>query len=142
MYFLKGRVAAGTSLRARLTRRAALTLLTWILSATCAQAVVVRGRLTDALGKGLTGGQVRLVTGGKVVAMAYAGPDGSFEVRSSEAGRFTLLGSAGGYLPALGIDFNGGATDVLEQGCHCREEHSAAGCDGERDGDNLRRCRS
>jgi vitamin B12 transporter len=115
MFLYLRRDAAKPSLRARVSRRVALTLLTWILSATCAQAVVVRGRLTDALGKGVTGGQVRLVTAGKTVAMVYAGADGAFELRSSEAGRFTLLASAGGYLPGIGVDFYGGATDVLQQ---------------------------
>jgi iron complex outermembrane receptor protein/vitamin B12 transporter len=115
MFLILSRGAAKASVRARISRRVALTLLSWILTATCAQAVVIRGRLTDALGKGVAGGQVRLVAGGKVVAMAYAAADGSFELRSSEAGRFTLLGSAGGYLPAIGTDFYGGATDVLQQ---------------------------
>jgi vitamin B12 transporter len=115
MFLNQGRIAAGTTLRARLTRRVALTLLSWILTASCAQAVIVRGRVTDALGKAVAGGQVRLVQGGKVVAIAYAGTDGTFELRSSEAGRFTLLGSGGGYLPGIGEDFYGGATDVLEK---------------------------
>ncbi len=115
MFLNLRRGAAKASLRARVSRRVAFTLLSWILTATCAQAVVVRGRLTDALGKGVARGQVRLVQGGKVVAMAYADTDGSFEIRSSEAGRFSLLGSAGGYLPAVGADFYGGATDVLQQ---------------------------
>jgi vitamin B12 transporter len=107
--------AASPSLRARFVRRAALTLLSWILTATCAQAVVIRGHVTDALGKPVPGGKVSLVQGGKTVAFAYAGADGAFELRSSEAGRFTLLGAAGGFLPGVGLDFYGGATDVLEQ---------------------------
>ena len=115
MSLFLSRDAASPSLRARLTRRAALTLLTWILTATCARAVVVRGRVTDALGKAVPSGQVRLVQAGKVLAIAFAGPDGTYEVRSAEAGRFTLLGSAGGYLPAIGTDFYGGSTDVLEK---------------------------
>ena len=53
-----GRAAANPSLRVRIVRRAALTLLSWILTATCAQAVVIRGHLTDALGKVVPGGQV------------------------------------------------------------------------------------
>jgi vitamin B12 transporter len=114
MHLSLRRNAASTSLRARLIRRVALTLLGFILS-TCAQAVVVRGRVTDALGKPLPGGMVRLVEGGKVIAIAYADSDGSYEIRSADAGRFTLLGSASGFLPAIGMDFYGGATDVLEQ---------------------------
>jgi vitamin B12 transporter len=114
MHMSLRRNAASPSYRARLIRRVALTLLGFILS-TSAEAVVVRGRVTDALGKALPGSQVRLVEGGKVVAIAYANADGSYEIRSSDAGRFTLLGSARGFLPAVGIDFYGGATDVLEQ---------------------------
>jgi vitamin B12 transporter len=109
------RSAASPTLRARFVRRAALTLLSWILTASCAQAVVIRGHVTDALGKAVPGGKVSLVEGGKTVAFAYAGTDGAFELRSSEAGRFPLLGAAGGYLPGVGVDFYGGATDVLEQ---------------------------
>lgn len=114
MFLFLRRNAAGSSFRARLIRRIALTLLGFLLS-TSAQAVVIRGFLTDALGKPLPSGMVRLVEGGKVVAIAYAGPDGAYEIRSSDAGRFTLLGSARGYLPAIGTDFYGGSTDVLEQ---------------------------
>ncbi len=80
-----------------------------------ARAVVVRGRLTDALGKPVPGGMVRLVQGGKAVAVARADPRGAFEIRSSASGRFTLLGFARGYLPAVGVDFYAGETDVLEQ---------------------------
>jgi vitamin B12 transporter len=114
MHLFLRRTAASPSFRARFNRRVALTLLGFLLSS-FADAVVVRGRVTDALGKPLPGGMVRLVEGGKVVAIAYANPDGSYEIRSSDAGRFTLLGSASGFLPAVGMDFYGGATDVLQQ---------------------------
>ena len=109
-----GRVAASRSIRARIARCVALTFLGFLVS-TCAQAVVIRGRVTDALGKPLPGGMVRLVQDGKTVAFAYAETDGSFEIRSSDSGRFTLLGSAAGFLPAIGLDFYGGVTDVLQQ---------------------------
>ena len=109
-----GRTAASRSLRARIARCVALTFLGFLIS-TCAHAVVIRGRLTDALGKPVPRGMIRLVKDGKTVAFAYAETDGSFEIRSSESGRFTLLGSAGGFLPAIGLDFYGGTTDVLEQ---------------------------
>jgi iron complex outermembrane receptor protein/vitamin B12 transporter len=49
------------------------------------------------------------------VAFAYAQPDGSYEIRYAEGGRFTLLGTAGGFLPSVGLDFYGGPTDVIEQ---------------------------
>lgn len=78
-------------------------------------AVVIRGRVTDPLGKAIGGARVQLIENGQVVAIAYAGPDGSYELRSGDAGRFTLLGSAGGYLPGIGQDFYGGATDIVNQ---------------------------
>jgi iron complex outermembrane receptor protein/vitamin B12 transporter len=114
MYTSLGRHAVSRLMRARIFRRFAITFLGFLIS-TCAQAVVVRGRVTDALGKPVPRGMVRLVEGGKVVAIAYAESDGSYEIRSSDSGRFTLLGSAAGFLPAIGVDFYGGATDVLQQ---------------------------
>ena len=101
-------------LRVRFFRRVSF-LIVGLLITECAHAVVIRGRLTDALGKGVSGGMVRLVQGGKVVGIAYADTTGAYEIRSSDSGRFTLLGAAAGYLPAIGMDFYGGTTDVLEQ---------------------------
>ncbi len=86
-----------------------------VACSTLAHAVVIRGRVTDPLGKAVPGARVQLVEKGQVVAVAYAGPDGTYELRSGDAGRFTLLGSAGGYLPGIGQDFYGGATDVIAQ---------------------------
>jgi iron complex outermembrane receptor protein/vitamin B12 transporter len=80
-----------------------------------AHAVVVRGRVTDALGAPLSGARVQLIENGKSVAFAYAGTDGSYEIRYSNAGRFTLLGSGSPFLPYVSPDFYGGATDVLQQ---------------------------
>ncbi|HEY4008732.1 MAG TPA: TonB-dependent receptor [Acidobacteriaceae bacterium] len=99
------------------TRAAHLLLLTIGFAALAAQAraVIVRGRVTDALGKGLRGARVQLIEHGKVAAIAFAADDGSYEIRSADAGRFTLLGSAGGFLPGIGQEFYGGATDVLER---------------------------
>jgi vitamin B12 transporter len=110
------RIAGKMSSRSMSSQRAFFTLFATTLLTVTANAVVVRGRVTDALGKPVVNGQVRLVEAGKVVAIAYANPDdGSFELRSGDSGRFTLLGSGAGYLPAIGIDFYGGITDVLEQ---------------------------
>ena len=80
-----------------------------------AHAVVIRGRITDALGKPLPGGRVQLIYRGQVVGVAYGDPDGTYELRFAEAGRFTLLGSAGGYLPYVGQDFYGRALDVVSR---------------------------
>lgn len=118
MQIFLGRAVAGQSVRARFARcsvRGAVLALLGFIFSTCAQAVIVRGHVTDALGKPVQHGMVRLVEDGKVVAIAYADSKGAFEVRSSDAGRFTLLGAANGFLPAIGVGFYGGATDVLEQ---------------------------
>jgi iron complex outermembrane receptor protein/vitamin B12 transporter len=86
-----------------------------LLLAGRANAVVVRGYLTDAYGKPLAGGQVRLVEAGTVVAHGNVAADGAFEVRSVEVGRFTLLGLARGYLPGVSGDFYAGEFDVLDR---------------------------
>jgi vitamin B12 transporter len=109
------RIAGKISSRSIAFRSALITVIATTLLSVGAHAVVVRGRLTDALGKPVVNGQVRLIKGGQVAAIAYANPDGSYELRSGDGGRFTLLGSGAGYLPAIGIDFYGGVTDVLEQ---------------------------
>ncbi len=96
-------------------RRIRTTTAIFLWSSVAAHAVVIRGRVTDPLGKAVPGARVQLVEAGKVVSIAYAASDGSYEIRSGDAGRFTLLGSAGGYLPGIGQDFYGGATDVLTQ---------------------------
>ncbi len=80
-----------------------------------AHAVIVRGRVTDPLGRGVPGASVQLIESGKAVARGRSGTDGTYELRSSDAGRFTLLGSAGGFLPGIGEDFYGGTDDVLSK---------------------------
>jgi iron complex outermembrane receptor protein/vitamin B12 transporter len=109
------RIAAGINLRGRFARRSAFILFQLFLFAVCAHAVVVRGHVTDATGKPIGGARVQLVEGGSVVAVVYADPDGHYEIRFSEGGRFTLLGSETSYLPAIGEDFYGGATDVIDR---------------------------
>ena len=97
------------------TRRAGLLAAFAFASLIPAHAVVIQGRVTDPLGKAVQGARVQLVENGAVVAIAYADPQGNYELRSGEAGRFVLLGSAGGYLPGIGQDFYGGATDIINQ---------------------------
>src|ERR1700728_3361672 len=98
-----------------LLRRVVASLLFSGLLATAAHAVVVRGRVTTPLGKPVPGARVQMVQAGKAVAVAFASADGTFEIRIGEGGRFTLLTSAGGFLPAIGEDFYGGADDVITQ---------------------------
>src|SRR5665213_1292273 len=106
---------ASLPLRARSLRRFAFTFLFLLLSAAAARAVIVRGHVTTALGTAVPGARVQLVENGKAIAQGVAGADGSFEIRTGEAGRFTLLTSAGGFLPAIGNDFYGGAEDIVTQ---------------------------
>ncbi len=106
---------ASLSLRAHSLRRFAFTFFFLLLFATAAGAVVVRGRVTTALGTPVPGARVQLIENGNAIAQATAGADGSFEIRAADAGRFTLLASAGGFLPAIGEDFYGRAEDVITQ---------------------------
>jgi iron complex outermembrane receptor protein/vitamin B12 transporter len=110
-----GRLAAILSLRGRSALRSAFISFQLFLFAMCAHAVVVRGHVTDATGKPIPGARVQLVQGGSVVSVVYADADGHYEIRFSNAGRFTLLGSEASYLPAIGEDFYGGTTDVIDR---------------------------
>jgi vitamin B12 transporter len=107
MSVLRGRFSAPSVLRA-LIAFAAFAILT-----TFARAVVVRGIVTDAFGRPVSAARVQLVQGPNVIAFTLTAPDGSYEIRSTEPGRFTLLTSAPAYFPAIGEDFYGGRTDVL-----------------------------
>lgn len=89
----------------------ALALLS--IAATFAHAVVVRGTVTDPLGAVVPGARVQLIQGTSVAAMTTAGPDGSFELRSTSSGRFILLTSGAGFTPGISQDFYGGRTDIV-----------------------------
>jgi iron complex outermembrane receptor protein/vitamin B12 transporter len=92
-----------------------LIFATLLISTTPARAVVVRGVVTDALGRPIPGARVQLIQGPRPVAIAIAGADGSFEIRSTLAGRFVLLTSAPAFYPGVGQDFYGGFTDQVAQ---------------------------
>lgn len=97
-------------------RRAAASLFVLaflVLSSPNATAVIVRGTVTDPLGAVVPGARIQLIQGTAVAAFAYAGPDGTYEIRSTAAGRFTLLSSAPTFTPNIGQDFYGGRSDVL-----------------------------
>src|ERR1700753_4265598 len=106
-------LAHGDVLRTRL-KRTLLSTAAIALLAIPAHAVIIRGHVTDALGKAVPNARVQLIAQGQVAAIGYSDDSGAYDIRSADSGRFTLLGSAGGFLPSIGQDFYGGATDVLE----------------------------
>jgi iron complex outermembrane receptor protein/vitamin B12 transporter len=114
MFAVTGRPVAASLLRAFFATRAAFLLLTiFVILAAPARAVVVRGVVTDALGLPVAGARVQLVQGQKAIAIGLAGVDGSYEIRSTEAGRFVLLTSSPTFFPGVSDDFYGGATDEV-----------------------------
>jgi iron complex outermembrane receptor protein/vitamin B12 transporter len=80
-----------------------------------ARAVIVRGVVTDALGRPVPSARVQLVLGPKVVSIGIAGPDGTYEVDYGGAGRFTLLTSSAGFYPGIGSQFYGATADIVTQ---------------------------
>jgi vitamin B12 transporter len=121
MFAVSGRPEAVSSLRASVLRRfstlAALVFFSqlFLVCATSARAVVVRGVVTDALSRPVPGARVQLIQGGKAIAIGIAGLDGTYEIRSTESGRFTLLASSAAFFPGIGQDFYGGSTDEITQ---------------------------
>src|ERR1017187_1984302 len=118
MSAISGRLPAAFLLRGSALRRlstlAAFLLLTHFLAAP-ALAVVVRGVVTDPLGHPVRGARNQLIEGKNAVAIAIAGADGSYEIRSTEAGRFFLLTSSTQFFPGISAGFYGGSTDEITQ---------------------------
>ena len=78
-----------------------------------AHAVVVRGTVTDPLGAPIINARIQLIQGRQVAGFTFSGPDGTFEIRSANSGRFLLLTSATTFTPNIGQDFYGGHTAVV-----------------------------
>jgi vitamin B12 transporter len=78
-----------------------------------AHAVIVRGIVTDPLGYPVAHARVQLVQGKSVAAFTVTAPDGTYEIRSTAPGRFSLLTTAATFSPGIGQDFYGGRTDVV-----------------------------
>ncbi|MEK6398555.1 MAG: TonB-dependent receptor plug domain-containing protein, partial [Terriglobus sp.] len=88
------------------------------LTSTLAHAVVVRGVVRDPLGRPISVAHVRLVKGKDVVASTVTQPDGSFEIRSTEDGRFLLLADAPMFSEQISDSFYGGQLDVVQKDLH------------------------
>ena len=78
-----------------------------------AHAVIVRGTVTTPFGVPVGNARVELVQGKGVAAFAMTQMDGTYEIRSTAAGRFLLLTAAAPYTPSIGQDFYGGRTAVV-----------------------------
>jgi vitamin B12 transporter len=89
------------------------SLFAILLLSVSAHAVVVRGVVTDPLGRPLAGAQVRLIHGQQVAGVDTAGVDGAYEIRSALSGRFVLLTVSARFVPQIGRDFYGGRTAVV-----------------------------
>src|ERR1700733_3665435 len=97
-------------------RKATLCLLTLVAAALLtlsAQAVIVRGIVTTPFGVPLGNARVELIQGQKVAAFTFTQQDGTYEIRSGNAGRFLLLTAAAPFTPSIGQDFYGGQFAVI-----------------------------
>ncbi len=80
-----------------------------------AHAVIVRGTARDPLGRPIASTRIQLIKGTQSVASTTTQPDGTYEIRSTEMGRFVILGSSPGMAVQVGTPFYGGVFDVVRQ---------------------------
>ena len=78
-----------------------------------AHAVIVRGSVRDPLGRAIPSARVQLIKGTQVVASTVTLPDGSYEIRSTEDGRFLLLANAQSFAVQVSEPFYGRQLDVV-----------------------------
>ena len=103
---------------ARFSRSVARDLASLFLFVTLtfsAQAVVVRGTVTDPLGAAIPRAKVALIQGKKGVAFAVTNGEGTFEILSDASGRFLLLTSARTFAIGVSQDFYGGRTETISR---------------------------
>ena len=80
-----------------------------------AHAVIVRGTVRDPLGRPIASSRLQLIRGTQSVASTTTLPDGTFEIRSTETGRFLLIGNSPGMSVQVSAPFYGGTFDVIRQ---------------------------
>ncbi|MHB1022197.1 MAG: TonB-dependent receptor [Acidobacteriaceae bacterium] len=78
-----------------------------------AQAAVVRGTVTDQLGAAVPNAHVELLQAGKVVAFTLSRPDGTFEIKCNQQGRFVLAAAARTFSQAVSGSFYSGSLDIV-----------------------------
>ena len=126
---------ASLPLRAHSLRRFAFTFFLVLFFATAAQAVVVRGRVTTALGTPVPGARVQLVENGKSIAqdnpLGLTAPSRS--VPLMRAG-LPCWRRRAVFCPAIGEDFYGRAERRGHTGFGSRNHDGAAGSVGNGDG--------
>ncbi len=97
------------------THRRTLACLCLLATATTAHAVVVRGTVRDPLGRPIASTRLQLIKGTQSVASTTTLSDGTFEIRSTDTGRFLLIGNSPGMSVQVSQPFYGGTFDVIEQ---------------------------
>ncbi|AFL88565.1 outer membrane cobalamin receptor protein [Terriglobus roseus DSM 18391] len=80
-----------------------------------AHAVIIRGSVRDPLGRAIPSARVQLIKGTQVVASTVTLPDGSYEIRSTEDGRFLLLANAQAFAVQVSEPFYGRSLDVVSR---------------------------
>jgi iron complex outermembrane receptor protein/vitamin B12 transporter len=77
--------------------------------------VIVRGSVRDPLGRAIPSARVQLIQGTQVVASTVTQPDGTYEIRSADDGRFLLLASAQAFAVQVSDPFYGRPLDVVSR---------------------------
>ncbi len=72
-------------------RRSLITSLILAASASLAFAAEVHGRVTDPLGAPIVGAQLALIQGGKIVTSGRSAADGTYSLRTGQAGHFYVV---------------------------------------------------
>jgi vitamin B12 transporter len=113
MSAISGRPLAAFVSRAHRASAALLCLLAFCCTA--AHAVVVRGTVTDSLGRPVAGATVQLHSHGKPVGRVTTAADGSYSIEATEPGRFTVTAAAASFYPGVTDNFFGASADNVTQ---------------------------
>jgi vitamin B12 transporter len=80
-----------------------------------APAAIIRGTVTDPLGAPVSGAQVALILNGTVLANASTGADGSYQITTSQAGRFYVVVAGKTFHQMTTSAFYAQKLDTIEQ---------------------------
>lgn len=109
-----GRLAA--AFLSRKQRAFAILCLAAGFSCTAAaHAVVVRGTVTDPLGRPVASAHVQLISHGKPVGSATADADGVYQIQFTESGRFAVAATADTFYPGVSDNFYAAASDQVSR---------------------------